>query len=63
MTASDVLSHAGLSQEELEHALGCLATKVTIVLKRELKECWTNQYNEQYSALGMLTLMFSLWWK
>ena len=46
MTASDVLSQAGLSQEELEHALGCLATKVTIVLKREIKECWTNQYNE-----------------
>ena len=45
MTASDVLSQAGLSQEELEHALGCLATKVTIVLKREIKECWTNQYN------------------
>lgn len=39
-----MLTEAGLSQDEYEHLLGRLATK-TIVLKREPKECWINQYN------------------
>ena len=45
MSAADVLQQANLTQEQFETALGKLATKVSIVLKREPKECWTNQYN------------------
>jgi hypothetical protein len=45
LSASDVLNQAGLTQEELEECLGRLATKITIVLKREPAECWINQYN------------------
>jgi hypothetical protein len=52
MSAQDLLQAAGITQDEFEHALGCLATKVSIVLKREPDECWVNQYNPHLLRAG-----------
>lgn len=46
MSAVGVLHEAGLTQEQLEEALGRLAKKVSVVLKRNPSESWTNQYNK-----------------
>ena len=46
LSSVELLRHAGLTQDELEIALGRMATKVSIVMKREPNECWTNQYNK-----------------
>ncbi|XP_023932851.1 uncharacterized protein LOC106158164 [Lingula anatina] len=45
LTAQQCLELAGMTQEGLEYSMGILARKTIIVLKREPKECWVNQYN------------------
>ncbi|XP_013402374.1 uncharacterized protein LOC106168004 isoform X2 [Lingula anatina] len=45
LTAQQCLELAGMTQEGLEYSMGILARKTIIVLRREPKECWVNQYN------------------
>ncbi|XP_013383043.1 uncharacterized protein LOC106153597 isoform X2 [Lingula anatina] len=45
LSAHQCLELAGMTQESLEYSMGVLARKTIIVLKREPKECWVNQYN------------------
>ena len=49
-TAAELLDHADLTQTDLEDALCRLSTKTSIILKREPKECWINQYNANLLA-------------
>ncbi|XP_013405048.1 uncharacterized protein LOC106169925, partial [Lingula anatina] len=45
LSSQQCLELAGMTQESLEYSMGVLARKTVIVLKREPRECWINQYN------------------
>lgn len=48
-----VFNDLSLNQEIYENALNVLSNKLTVVLKRQPNELWTNQYNPCLLNVGM----------
>lgn len=58
---AEKLSHAlGITQEQFEEANISLTKSTSVVLKRNPKESWINQYNPNYSPVGMQIWTFSI---